>query len=385
MREVPPAPIYLDHNATAPLRPEVFDAMLPFLAGPAANASSRCRPGRDAAAAIGRAREEAAALLGCSPGEIVFTSGGTESNNAAIRSALSLAPDRRHLVSSPVEHSAVRNLLLSLERSGYEVTWVGVGSGGEIDPAEFAAAIRPDTALATAMAANNETGVLFPVAALAAAARERGVPFHTDAVQAAGKIPLDLAATGPCSAAVAAHKFGGPQGIGALHVSRRTRFAPQLVGGAQESGRRAGTEPVAAIVGMGAACRLAAAELAGAAGRMAHLRDRLEELLFAALPGIARNGTPRARLPNTSNLRFPGTPAETLLILLDQAGLCVSAGSACTAGSPAPSHVLKAMGLSDAEAKASLRFSLGPTTSEAEIDAAADRVIRAARKIAATP
>jgi cysteine desulfurase len=372
--------IYLDHNATAPLLPEVLDAMLPFLAGPPSNASSRCRPGRAAANAIAAARDQVAALIGCDPPEVIFTSGGTESVHTAIRSALALQPERRHIVASAVEHSAVRNLLRTLADLQHEVTWVPVDFAGDIDPAAFAAALRPDTALATVLFANNETGVLSPVARLADLAAERGIPFHTDAVQAAGKHPVDLSATRIASASLAAHKFGGPQGVGALFVSRRLKFVPQTVGGGQENGRRAGTENVAGIVGLGTACRLASGRLPEFVRRVGQLRDDLERRLFAEIPDLRRNGRTDGRLANTSNLCIPSIPAETLLILLDQAGVCCSAGSACTTGSPAPSHVLKAMGLTDAEAKSSLRFSLGQTTTPADIASATEQILKAVDK-----
>lgn len=400
--------IYLDHNATTPLDPAVLEEMMPFLTAEYGNPSSLCPGGKRAAAAIARARDQVAALLRCAPDEIVFTGGGTEADNAALRSALAVglaATGRRHLVTTLVEHSAIRNLGRALEREGVEVSWGPVGTDGVPDVGWLADRLRPDTALLSVMLANNETGVLAPVAELAAIAAAKGVPVHTDAVQAVGRIPVYPAELGVGMLSLSAHKLYGPKGVGALYVSRRVRFRPLLIGGGQEDGRRAGTENVAGIVGFGKACELAAAwlESTPATGRetgpqsgpqpgpvpaagpaaLAALRDRFEAGLVAAIPGTAVNGGGGSRLPNTSNLSFAGVAGDTLLTLLARQGLCCSAGSACATGSPEPSHVLTAMGFDRGRAKSSLRFSLGRTTAAAEIDEALALVPRLAERVRA--
>ena len=363
----PDASIYFDNNATTRCDPRVLEAMLPYLGEMYGNPSSGCRWGKLAAAAVARAREQVAALLGCEPGEIVFTSGGTESITAALASALALNPGRRHLLTTAVEHSATLKPCEALESQGYEVTRLGVDAEGRLDMNEFEHKIHPDTALVSVMAANNETGVLFPLDELAGVCRERGVFFHTDAVQAAGKVPLRVAETGVSYMSVSSHKIHGPKGVGALYVHRHSAFHPLLLGGGQENGRRAGTENVAGIVGFGKAAELALQELERMQTETRALRDAFEQGVLERIPGVQVNGDRTARLPNTTNLAFEGVEAESALLLLDRAGVCASAGSACLTGSLTPSHVLRAMGCSDARARSSLRFSFSRFNTAAEI------------------
>lgn len=373
--------IYLDNNATTRLDPRVLEEMLPFLTERYGNPSSGYRFGADMRAALDLARERVAALLGCEPREIVWTSGGTEANNAALASAVQLDPTRPHLVTTAVEHSAVWRYAEMLAKRGAAVTVIGVDSAGRLDLAELEQAIRPETALVTAMWANNETGVLFPIEEIAEIAAHHRVPFHTDAVQLAGKLPIRLADSRVQSLALSAHKLHGPKGVGALFISRRARFRPLLIGGGQENGRRSGTENVAGIVAFGKAAELAAAELAGESMRVRTLRDRLEQTLRAQLPGVSVNGDVKARLPNTSSLAFRGIEAAGALILLDEKNLCCSAGSACHTGSLAPSHVLTAMGFDAARARGSLRFSFSRFNTEAEVEAAIPIIVQAITKL----
>jgi cysteine desulfurase len=359
--------IYLDNNATTQLDPAVLEEMLPFLASYYGNPSSGYSFGTQVRDAIELARERVAHLLGCQPSEIVFTSGGTESNNAAINSALRTDPRRRHIVTTAVEHSAVRQYCDELASCGCEVTTVGVDSEGHLDLTKLHAAIRPDTALVTAMWANNETGVLFPVDEIADLARQKRVLFHTDAVQAAGKVPINLAPSPINLLAISAHKLHGPKGVGALYVNRRSRFQPLLFGGGHESGRRAGTENAAAIIGFGKAAECAAATIAEEQTRVREMRDHFEDALLEQVPGTSVNGDRDARLPNTSNLSFTGIESDAALMMLDRHGLCCSAGSACRTGSLEPSHVLCAMGCTDARARSSVRFSFGRFNTEAEL------------------
>ena len=362
-----PAPIYLDNNATTRMRPEVFEAMRPFLVEEYGNPSSAYRLGSTAQRAVEKARGQIAALVGAEPDEIIFTSCGTESNHTAIHSALCAFPDRRHLVISAVEHSAILKHAEFLARRGFEITRLGVDSTGRVDPAEVAASIRPDTAIVAIMWANNETGVLAPVAEISEVCRERGVLFLTDAVQAAGKIALQLnALPGVSYAAFSGHKLHAPKGVGALYVRRGAPFTSLLHGGGQEEGRRAGTENVASIVAFGAAAALTAhSDHVAIRAR----RDRLEAGLLAQISGCAVNGA-GPRLDTTTSLFLPGVEAGPLLLLLDKAGLYASAGSACTTGSVHPSHVLRAMGFPPERAKSSVRFSLSVLTTDAEIDRA---------------
>ncbi len=365
--------IYLDNNATTRVDPEVFEAMTPWLRDEYGNPSSVYALGRRAADALARAREHVAALIGATPGEIVFTGCGSESINSAILSACALDPDRTHIVTSAVEHSATVKLCEHLARRGYEITWLPVDRAGRLDPARGAQAIRPDTALVTLLWANNETGVLFPVEEIARHTSSRKVPLHLDAVQAVGKAPVNVANLGAHFLSLSGHKLHCPKGVGALYVSRRIRFTP-WIRGSQEEGRRGGTQNVASIVGLGKAAELAVAHIEEEAVRVRALRDRFESHLLATVPGTEINGDPDLRLPNTSNLTFEGVESEGALMLLDERGLCCSAGSACTSGSVHPSHVLKAMGFSNDRARASLRFSFGRFNTDADLAAACELV-----------
>ena len=374
--------IYLDHNATTPLHPSVLEAMLPFLGERFGNPSSLHWSGREARQGLDRARRSAAALIGAEPAEIVFTASGTEADNLALRGALAAAgPGKRHLVTSAVEHPAVLSTCEDLERSGVEVTRLPVDSAGQVDPAAAEAALRPDTALLSLMLANNEVGTLQPVEEIARAARERGVRVHCDAVQAAGRVPVDVRALGVDLLSLSGHKIGGPKGVGALFASREAVLRPILTGGSQEGGRRAGTENVAGIVGFGRACELAAAGLAEGAGCQGRLRDRLQRGIEERVPGARANGHPELRLPNTLNLTFPGVDGESLLMNLDLLGIAASTGSACSSGSVEPSHVLIAMGLSPREVSGSIRLSLGPENTEEEVDAALEALADVVRSL----
>lgn len=360
--------LYFDNNATTALDPAVVAAMLPFLTEFYGNPSSAYRFGARVNEAIQIAREQVAALLGCDPAEIVFTGSGSEGNNTAIASALAADRDRKHVVTTSVEHSATKNHCEALARRGYEVTWLPVDAAGKLDAQEWADAIRDDTAVVSVMWANNETGVLFPVEEIARLARAKGAYFHTDAVQAVGKVPVRLADSAVHFLSLAGHKLHAPKGVGALFVRRRTRFTPFVIGGSQEGGRRGGTENVASIVALGKAAELAGAHLQEEATVVRAMRDRFEDAVLSQISATEVNGDREERLPNTSSLHFPGVEAEALLVLLDKAGLCASAGSACTAGSLHPSHVLTAMGFPVSRARASLRFSFSRLNTADEID-----------------
>lgn len=375
--------IYLDNNATTRVDPAVLEAMLPYLTECYGNPSSAYRFGKQVDAALEKARTQVAGLLECEPQEIVFTSCGTEASNAAILSALSADPDRQHIVTTRVEHSATMKMCETLAKRGVEITWLGVDSKGQIDLEETRKAVRSDTALLTVMWANNETGTVFPIAELQQIAREKGVYFHSDAVQVAGKLPLPMRRADIQFLSLSGHKLHCPKGVGALYVNRRTRFSPFVIGGSQENGKRGGTQNVASIIGFGKACEVAAATLDANARHVTALRDHFENRLLAAVEGTSINGDPAHRLPNTSNLAFANVDSETLLLLLDEAGVCCSAGSACTSGSVNPSHVLKAMGHSDAHARSSLRFSFSRFNTLPETDHAVDVLIKAVAKIRA--
>jgi cysteine desulfurase len=368
--------IYLDYNATAPVLPAVAAVMTQVMAETIGNASSVHAFGQQAKAEVDRARHAVARLLGADPSEVVFTSGGTEADNLAIRGAAeALEPaGRRHLVTTAIEHEAVLNTVRALERRGWTATIVSVGPSGIVNPEAIAAAIRPETALVSLMHANNEIGTIQPVADVAAIARSRGVLCHTDAVQSVGKVPVDVRALGVDMLALSAHKFGGPKGVGALWVRRGVRLVPQQTGGRQERNRRAGTENVPAISGMGVAATEAATKLTHEPVRLAALRDRLEQSVLRDVPGTEVNGDRLSRVPNTTNIGFDGIEAESLLIALDLEGVAVSTGSACSSGTLEASHVLRAMGLPSSRTRSSLRFSLGPATTDTDIDAVA-RVI----------
>ena len=372
--------IYLDNNATTRLDPAVIEEMLPFLTKHYANPSSGYQFAAAARKAIDRARDRVAAMLGCEPAEVVFTSCGTESNNAAINAAAQFEPRGKHIVTSTVEHSAVLRHCEDLARRGAEVTFLGVDRDGSIDLAELEKAIRAETAIVSLMWANNETGVLFPVKEIAELCRQRRVLFHTDAVQAAGKVPIRLKETAINFLSISAHKFHGPKGVGALYVNRSTRFRPSIIGGSQENGRRAGTENVASIVGLGKAAERAMQCLSEEETRVRAMRDRFETAILETVADASANGAAAARLPNTSNLTFAGIESHAALILLDRHRICCSAGSACKTGSSDGSHVLRAMHIED-RAGRSLRFSFGRFNTEADVDQAIETVPRVIAKL----
>jgi cysteine desulfurase len=373
--------IYLDNNATTQLDPAVVEEMLPFLTKFYGNPSSGYEFGARSRRAIDRARERVAALLGCGPSEIVFTSCGTESNNTAINSALQFEPRGKHIVTSAVEHSAVRRHCEELAKRGCEVTFLGVDQNGDIDLAELSQSIRPDTAVVSLMWANNETGVLFPVEKIAEICREKRVLFHTDAVQAVGKIPICLRDSTINFLSLSAHKFHGPKGVGALYVSRYSRFRASIIGGEQEDGRRAGTENVASIVGLGKAAERAAESMGEEQTRVREMRDRFEKAIHERVSGASINGVGAVRLPNTSNFSFDGIESNAALILLDRHHICCSAGSACRTGSDEGSHVLRAMKLGDERTRGSLRFSFGRLNSEADVERAGETVPRVINRV----
>jgi len=362
--------IYLDYNATAPLAAGVAEAMARLLATEYGNASSVHAVGQRARAIVDDARAEVAALIGADPGDVVFTSGGTESDNFALRGAADAleASGRRRLIATSIEHEAVLMTLKALERRGWHVTLLPVGADGIVSPAALEAAITDDTALVSVMHANNEIGTIQPIEELAAIAHAHGSLFHTDAVQSVGKIPVAVRALGVDLLALSGHKFGGPKGVGALWIRRGVRMTPFMTGGRQERNRRAGTENVPAIGGLGVAARVAREKLVTGAAAVRALRDRLETGVLAAVPGTTVNGDRERRVPNTTNIGFDGLEAESLLIALDLEGVSVSTGSACSSGSLEPSHVLKAMGGSNARTRNSLRFSLGPENTAADVD-----------------
>jgi len=362
--------IYFDYNATTPMAPDAIEAVTAATRDLYGNASSVHHFGQQAKAAVDDARSSLAALLAADPSEIVFTSGGTESDNFAIRGAAeALEPaKRRHLIATGIEHEAVLNTFKALARRGWRTTLLPVDHSGVVSPDRLRATITDDTALVSVMHANNEIGTIQPVAELAAIAHERGALMHTDAVQSVGKIPVDVRALGVDLLSLSAHKFNGPKGAGALWIKRGTRLAPYQTGGKHERNRRAGTENVPALAGMGVAASLAGAKMASEAVRVGALRDRLEEAILRSVPGTAVNGQRDRRVPNTANVSFDGVEAESLLIALDLEGIAVSTGSACSSGTLEPSHVLRAMGLPVHRTQNSLRFSLGMFSTEAEVD-----------------
>ena len=358
--------VYLDNNATTPVLPEVFEAMRPYFGEFFGNASSIHHHGQETRAAVEDARESVAALLGCSASEVVFTSGGTESDNLAI-AGLVTAGD--HVITSSIEHHAVLHACRHLDGIGCEVTVLAADGRGLIDPADVRRALRPKTKLISVMMANNETGVLQPVEEIGKVAAEAGVLFHTDAVQAAAKVGIDVKRIGCHALTISGHKIHAPQGVGALYVKKGTQIRPLLHGGRHERSRRAGTENVPGIVGLGCAAKMAKANLdRGDDRKLAALRDRLQEGILAQVDDAGVNGEGAARVPNTTNIHFDSIEGESLVIALDLKGLAVSTGAACSSGAIEPSHVLTAMGLSPDQARASIRFSLGKQTTEAEID-----------------
>ena len=361
-------PVYLDNAATTPLDPRVLEAMLSHLGANRGNPSSIHARGTAAGASIEEARLSVAALLGASPGEIFFTAGGTEADCLAVLGlARAAGPDRRHLVVSDLEHAAVRESARELEAEGFEVTWLGVDGHGLVDVDEFAAALRPDTALAAVMWANNEVGTVQPVRELAAECARRGVPFHSDAVQAAGREPIDVREVGVSTLAISGHKLYGPQGVGALYVREGTPVAPILFGGGQEEGLRSGTENVAGIAGLGAAAGLAREELDRRIHHETELRDRLIEGLLA-LPDVGLNGHPGRRLSNNVHVSVRGVGAESLVLVLDALGFAIGSGSACSSGGDRPSRLLLALGRDEQDALSAARITVGKDNTAQEVD-----------------
>ncbi|HQM76134.1 MAG TPA: cysteine desulfurase NifS [Syntrophorhabdaceae bacterium] len=360
--------IYLDNNATTMVAPEVLEEMLPYFSQYYGNPSSMHSFGGRTAKDINDAREKTASLIGAEPDEIVFTSCGTESDNTAIMSALDVNPSRRHIVTTRVEHPAVRALCEHLAEKGYLITTIDVDGDGNLNMDQYEKSLTKDTAVVSIMWANNETGVIFPVEKAAQLAQERGILFHTDAVQAMGKIPIDIKNSAIDMLSFSGHKLHAQKGIGVLYIRRGTRFSPYLIGGHQEKGRRGGTENTPAIIGLGRACELANQQLSKENGHVRALRDRLESEIINRIPNVKVNGGRSPRLPNTSNISFEFVEGESILLLLDKYGICASSGSACTSGSLQPSHVLRAMGVPYTMAHGSIRFSLSIYNTSEEID-----------------
>jgi len=360
--------IYFDNNATTKMAEEVLQEMKPFFCQLYGNPSSMHTFGGQVGRRIRHAREQVAALLGCDPGEIIFTSGGTESDNAAIKGTLAAVPNKRKVITTRVEHPAVLAVCRDLENHGYTVVELGVDKEGRLDLAELEKQIDDDTALVTIMYANNETGVIFPMDKIAKIVADKEVIFHTDAVQAVGKIPLNLAKSNIDLLCLSGHKLHGPKGVGALYVRKGTRIAPFMLGGHQEAGRRAGTENVPGIVGLGKACELAAENIEQENKKVKRLRDKLENAILENCPDSRLNGDKKNRLPNTTNISFEYIEGEAILLMLDKYGICASSGSACTSGSLEPSHVLRAMGVPFTAAHGSIRFSLSRYNTEEEVD-----------------
>lgn len=360
--------IYLDNNATTQVAPEVMEAMLPYFHQLYGNPSSMHSFGGQVAKTIREARERVAALIGADPEEIIFTSCGTESDNTAILSALSVYPEKRHIVTSRVEHPAVKVLCEYLKERGCIVTELPVDSEGRIDMELYERSLSKDTAIVSLMWANNETGVIFPVEKAAQIARDKGILFHTDAVQAVGKIPINMRKNSIDMLSLSGHKLHAPKGVGVLYVRKGTRFSPFIIGGHQEKGRRGGTENTASIIALGKACELAAHNMDEENTRVKYLRDKLENGLLKSIPNCKVNGDRINRLPNTTNISFEFIEGEGILLLMDQFNICASSGSACTSGSLQPSHILRAMGVPFTMAHGSVRFSLSVYNTEEEID-----------------
>lgn len=367
--------VYLDNNATTKVAPAVVDAMLPYFSQNYGNPSSMHSFGGSVATAIKAARERVADLIGADTGEIVFTSCGTESDNTAIQATLASFPDRRHIITSRVEHPAIKSLYEALAKKGYRVTFVPVDGKGNLDLDYLYDHLSDDTAVVSLMWANNETGVIFPIEEISRSVKERGIVFHTDAVQAAGKIPIDVGRTGVDLLSLSGHKIHAPKGVGALYVRKGSRFSPFLIGGHQEKGRRGGTENTASLIGLGKAAELAREHLErGDSDCIRELRDKLENTLLAEVPHTLLNGDKNRRLPNTTSIAFEYVEGESILLMLNEHGICASSGSACTSGSLEPSHVLRAMGVPFTAAHGSIRFSLSGYTTEAEIDFVLEKV-----------
>ncbi len=367
--------IYLDNNATTKVDPEVVDAMLPFLSENYGNPSSMHSFGGNVAAFIKDARENVANLIGATADEIVFNSCGTESDSTAIRAAIESNPDKKHIITSRVEHPAIKNLYEILSKKGYRVTFVPVDNQGILDLDYLYKNLSDDTAVVSLMWANNETGVIFPIEEISQEVKNRGIVFHTDAVQAVGKLPIDINKTGVDLLSLSGHKLHAPKGIGALYIRKGTKFSPFMIGGHQEKGRRGGTENVASIVALGKAAELAQKHLnKGEYDRIGQLRDKLETALLAKIPHSMVNGDRQHRLLNTTSIAFEYVEGEAILLMMNEYGICASSGSACTSGSLEPSHVLRAMGVPFTAAHGSIRFSLSRYNTEEEIDLVIDKM-----------
>jgi cysteine desulfurase len=379
----PSAPIYLDHNATTPLLPEVVDAMVPYLREHFGNPSSSHVYGRRAREAVDRARAQVAALIGAAPEEILFVAHGTEANNLAIRGVAEALPEKWDVVTSVIDHPATTETCRALENHGWRVRWLPVDDTGRVRVSDVVTLLRSYTALVSLMHANNETGVLQPIAEIAREVRARGGLMHTDAAQSVGKLPVSVEALGVDLLTVVGHKFGAPKGVGALYVRKGTPLRPVLRGAGHERGLRPGTENVASIVGLGVACEVALRTVASEAARVRGLRDELWERLRARVPGLALNGHPVERLPNTLNVRFPGVSGTALLAATPE--VAASTGSACHAGEESASSVITAMGVAPSEALGSVRLSLGRTTTHEDVVAAAEALAAAWKRLAATP
>jgi cysteine desulfurase len=376
--------VYLDNNATTRVAGEVREIMMPFLTDLYGNPSSMHTFGGQVHRYIESAREQVAALINADPEEIIFTSCGTESDNTAVMSAMQSMPEKKHIITTRVEHPAVLSFCKTMHRRGYKITFLPVDKRGRLNLEELDSAITDDTAIVSIMYANNESGVLFPIREIAEKVKSRGVYFHTDAVQAAGKIPLDVKDTAVDMLSISGHKMHAPKGVAALYVKRGTRFSPYMIGGHQERGRRAGTENVASVIGFGKAAELARKHVNSGSTEMAELRDRLEQGLLAACPGARVNGDTDNRLPNTLNISFEYVEGEAILLRLNEFNICASSGSACTSGSLEPSHVLRAMGVPFTAIHGSVRFSLSRYTNNEDIDAVLHRmpgVIRELREL----
>ena len=362
--------IYVDNNATTKVAPEVLEAILPYFSDYYGNPSSMHSFGGNVGGAIKTARESAANLIGAAPSEIVFTSCGTESDGTAIRAAIESYPDKKHIITSRVEHPAIKNLYETLAKKGYRTTFVPVDDKGRLDIDYLYDSLSEDTAVVSLMWGNNETGVIFPIEEISREVKSRGILFHTDAVQAVGKIPINVGESGVDMLSLSGHKFHAPKGVGALYIRKGTKFSPFMIGGHQESGRRGGTENTAAIIGLGKAAELASEHLKkDGYAIVSRLRDKLEHALLEKVPNAMVNGDTNNRLPNTTSIAFEYVEGESILLMMNEHGICASSGSACTSGSLEPSHVLRAMGVPFTAAHGSIRFSLSRYNTEDEIDA----------------
>jgi len=360
--------VYVDNNATTQVAPEVLEEMLPYFHDLYGNPSSMHSFGGQVGAKLKEARQKMAGLIGATPDEILVTSCGSESDNTAIRATLESYPDKKHIITTRVEHPAILNLCEYLAENGYRITFLPVDRQGRLNPEDLYNSLSDNTAIVSIMWANNETGVIFPIEEMARVVRERGVVFHTDAVQAVGKIPINVQQVPVDMLSLSGHKLHGPKGIGALYIRKGTKFSPFLIGGHQERGRRGGTENVASIIGLGKACELAAKHIGEENERVKHLRDKLENEILKRVPNAMVNGDRERRLPNTTNISFEYVEGEAILLMMNELGICASSGSACTSGSLEPSHVLRAMGVPFTAAHGSIRFSLSIYNTEEEID-----------------